>query len=210
MSGTKLRYIFDPLCGWCYAASPLIRAAEGMAGLAITLHGGGLMTGPNRRPVTPGLRDDILQHDRRIAALTGLPFAPAYSEGLLGDGTVVLDSEPPIAAILAAGDRGLDLLARLQTAHYVEGLRISDPKTLADLAASIGLETKSFLAAFERSSGQTCQRHIEQSRRLLDQAGGNGFPTFALETGAGLELLNHAAFYGKPQMWAGHLESKLG
>jgi putative protein-disulfide isomerase len=51
----------------------------------------------------------------------------------------VLDSEPPISAILAAdhiASRGLDMLARLQVAHYVEGRRIADRDVLVVLTAS--------------------------------------------------------------------------
>jgi putative protein-disulfide isomerase len=213
MSKAILRYIYDPLCGWCYGASPLVEAARAMPGLAITLHGGGLMTGANRRPVTPALRGFIMQHDKRIAALTDLPFGEAYFDGLLRDSAVTLDSQPPIAAILAAETlqgRGLDLLARLQSAHYVEGLRISEAKTLAELAAGIGLDPAGFQAAFETALGQSGQAHIEESRKLLAQADGEGFPTFILETQGGLERLNHASYYGKPGLWPSYLESRLG
>ena len=50
MSRPTLHYIFDPLCGWCYGASPLIEAARHVNGLDIALHAGGLMTGPTGSP----------------------------------------------------------------------------------------------------------------------------------------------------------------
>lgn len=30
-----LHYIFDPLCGWCYGAAPLVEAARTVPGLAV-------------------------------------------------------------------------------------------------------------------------------------------------------------------------------
>ena len=36
-----LHYVYDPLCCWCYAAEPLIRAAAD-AGVPIVVRGGGL------------------------------------------------------------------------------------------------------------------------------------------------------------------------
>ncbi len=30
-----LHYIYDPLCGWCYGAAPLVQAARGISGLTI-------------------------------------------------------------------------------------------------------------------------------------------------------------------------------
>lgn len=32
MTETTLHYIFDPLCGWCYGAAPLVKAAQSLPG----------------------------------------------------------------------------------------------------------------------------------------------------------------------------------
>jgi len=124
-----LHYIFDPLCGWCYGAAPLIDAAAGLPGVKVALHGGGMLAGANRREITPQWRDYVMPHDRRIASLSGQEFGPAYFDGLLRDIGAPLDSAPPITAILAAealGGRGLEMAHRVQRAHYAEGRRISE------------------------------------------------------------------------------------
>jgi putative protein-disulfide isomerase len=95
-----LHYIYDPLCGWCYGAKPLVQAAQAV--LPVLAHGGGMMTGANRQKVSPQLRSYVIPHDRRIAEYSGQPFGEAYFEGLLRDHTAVFDSAPPIAAVLAA------------------------------------------------------------------------------------------------------------
>ena len=133
---STLHYIFDPLCGWCYAAAPLIDAARNQSALTIVLHGGGMLTGSNRRQITAQWRDYVIPHDRRIAKLTGQPFGERYFEDLLRDSTAVLDSEPPTTAILAAEEisgYGLDMLHRVQHAHYAEGRRIADHDVLSEL-----------------------------------------------------------------------------
>jgi putative protein-disulfide isomerase len=182
----NLHYVFDPLCGWCYAAAPLVQAAGAVRGLAIALHGGGMMTGANRRTITPQWRDHVMPHDRRIAQLTGQPFGEAYFEGLLRDTTAVMDSEPPTTAILAAealGGRGLDLLQRLQRAHYVEGRRIADAAVLHEIAADIGLDGNAFAAMVERHAGEATRHHVAESRALPARVGAGGFPS--LRAGAG-------------------------
>lgn len=205
MSSPTLHYVFDPLCGWCYAAAPLVQAARAVPGLAIALHGGGMMTGANRRPITPQWRDYVMPHDRRIAQLTGQPFGEAYFEGLLRDTTAVMDSEPPTTAILAAealGGRGLDLLQRLQRAHYVEGRRIADTAVLRDLAIDIGLGGDAFAELFAQQAGEATRQHIADSRALLARTGGGGFPTFALARGNGrLERIDASAWLGRPEAW---------
>ncbi len=49
MARLILHYFYDPLCGWCYAAEPLIQAAAA-AGVPIMLHGGGLWERPVHAP----------------------------------------------------------------------------------------------------------------------------------------------------------------
>ena len=179
-----LHYIFDPMCGWCYAAAPLVDAARSVPGLEVAFHGGGMMTGANRRAITPQWRDYVLPHDRRIAELTGQPFGEAYFEGLLRDIGAVMDSEPPTTAILAAealrAGGGLDMIHRLQRAHYVEGRRIADTQVLAAIAKELAFDPDAFASAFARLSGEATSTHMAESRQWLQRAGGQGFPTFVL------------------------------
>lgn len=202
-----LHYIYDPLCGWCYGAKPLVQAAQAV--LPVIGHGGGMMSGANRQTVSPQLRNYVMPHDRRIAEYTGQPFGEAYFEGLLRDGTAVFDSTPPIAAVLAAeqiAGRGLELLGRLQTAHYVEGRRIADEAVLLELAAQTGLEPEAFQQAF---SAADTDRHIKDSRALLARVGGQGFPTFALEQDGQFTLVDIGPWLGKPQAFAQWLSQSL-
>ncbi|WP_460151616.1 DsbA family protein [Pseudomonas sp. S2_B07] len=198
-----LHYIYDPLCGWCYGAKPLVQAAQGV--LPVIAHGGGMMTGANRKAVSPQLRNYVMPHDRRIAEYSGQPFGEAYFEGLLRDETAVFDSAPPIAAVLAAeqiAGRGIELLGRLQTAHYVEGRRIADQSVLLELAAEIGLEPLAFETAFHSAN---TEQHIKDSRALLAKVGGQGFPTLALERNGQFTLVDVSPWLGKPEAFAASL-----
>lgn len=212
---TTLHYIFDPLCGWCYAAAPLVEAARDVPGLRVQFHGGGMLTGANRRAITPQWRDYVMPHDRRIAALTGQPFGDAYFDGLLHDSGAVMDSAPPTTALLAAealAGRGLDMAHRVQRAHYVEGRRIADADVLRALAADIGLEAQAFGEHFDRLAGAPTQQHIADSRQWLARAGGQGFPTFALQQGhaaLALQLLDIGPWLGRPEPWRAHLQASL-
>ena len=210
MSTPTLHYIHDPLCGWCYGAAPLVKAAREL--LPVEAHGGGMMAGPARQPVTAGLRAFVLPHDQRIAQLSGQPFGAAYRDGLLNDTSAVFDSQPPTAAMLAAdavAGRGLDLLARLQTAHYVEGRRIADRAVLEELAAEIGLDREAFAAALRAAEGEAVQRHISQTRALMQRLGVQGFPSFVLEEAGGWRRLDIGPFMGRPADFAAWLRGQL-
>jgi putative protein-disulfide isomerase len=206
MTETRLHYIYDPLCGWCYAVSPLVRTARNT--MPVVAHGGGMLAGPLRKQITPELRDHIRSNDLQVTKLTGQPFGEPYLKGLLEDQSVWFDSEPPTAAVLAAeqmGGDGLDMLARLYTAHYVDGLRIGDTSTLLDLATELGLERETFAAALTTAHKHT-GRHFSESRELLARVGARGFPTFILEDQGTLQRLDHTPFLGDPLGWKRALE----
>jgi putative protein-disulfide isomerase len=66
-----LHYIYDPLCGWCYGAEPLVWAASKVDGLTLRLHAGGLWPQPTRLP--DHMRRYIQQADARVGEISGQP-----------------------------------------------------------------------------------------------------------------------------------------
>jgi putative protein-disulfide isomerase len=212
MTQSILHYIYDPLCGWCYGSSGLVQAARSVTGLGLAMHGGGMLAGAARQLVTSSLRELVLGHVVRITALTRQPFGEAYTRGLLGDPTAMLDSEPSTAAILAAhavAGRGPEMLLRIQKAHFLEGWRIVERKELAGLATEVGLDGAAFDSELTRTLGAIVQTHIAESRNLLSRVGGQGFPTFVLETNGTLQTLDNSRWLGQPDGWRAALEAKV-
>ncbi|WP_159875281.1 DsbA family protein [Aquitalea denitrificans] len=212
MVNTTLHYFYDPLCGWCYAASPLLQAAAALPGLNLALHAGGMMSGSRRQAVTPALRDYVMPHDQRIASITGLLFGDAYFDGLLRDGSAIFDSTPPIAAILAAEKLGLvalAMLSALQRAHYQRGLRIADTLVLRMIAQEQGLDPAGFAVELERQLS-LAELHIQDSRHLMQQYGMQGFPSLLLERDGQLQRVDVSPWLGQPQAFTAALQGVLG
>jgi putative protein-disulfide isomerase len=197
MAVPTVHYVHDPLCGWCYAATPLIEAVVG-AEIKVTLHGGGLWDAATA--LAPAKADYIRQNDARIAHVTGMEFGRAYLDGLLSDPKTVLWSRPTVAAVLAAGamEEGADLrmVHAIQRAHYVDGQRVVEIPVLARAAGSIGLPEHAFVQEFARAP---VEEHIAQARKWMRQLGLRGFPTFVLELGGELARIEHEPFYGRAQ-----------
>ena len=81
---------------------------------------------------------------------------------------------------------------------------------LYELAADIGLAPTAFATAFDELTGETLHRHIVHSRHWLARAGGQGFPTFALETPAAqVTAIEAGRFLGRPDAWAAQLEQLI-
>ncbi|MBP6562427.1 MAG: DsbA family protein [Neisseriaceae bacterium] len=213
MTTATLHYIYDPFCGWCYAAAPLVEAAAGLPGLSVALHGGGMLAGAHKKQIDPNWRDYVTPHDQRIAQASGQAFGVAYTDHLLRDLSYVMDSAQPIAAILAAdtlGGQGLAMLHRLQVAHYQEGQRISDTPVLTQLAVGLGHNETAFAQALADAQGPNTDAHINATRTLLHQVGGQGFPTMALaRDNSPWQVLPSSPYLGKVDDWLTFLCQQL-
>ncbi len=208
MAALVLHYIHDPLCGWCYAAEPLVQAAVS-GGIPVMLHGGGLWEAPVHAPEAK--RQMMRSTDGRIAELTGQAFGAAYLDGLLLDPATVWYSRPAIAAILAADrlrdGQGLALLSAIQQAHYVDGRRVVQDRVLTDIAGAIGLDTNEFAKILPSVA---VDRHIQQTRMLMDKYHLHGFPAFLVQRGEAYARLPHEMLYGQPDAFVAMLKGGLG
>jgi putative protein-disulfide isomerase len=161
-----LHYIYDPLCGWCYGAEPLVWAASKVDGLALRLHAGGLWPQPTRLP--DHMREYIQQADARVGQMSGQPYGEPYLNGLLFDPELVLESRPVIAAVLAAqsldSSKALPMLRAIQHAHYERGQHVVREATLREIAVELGLRRSLEDGARRRAHFAVARAH-EQRRR---------------------------------------------
>ncbi len=197
---TTLHYVYDPLCGWCYGAAPLLQAAATIAGLKIELHAGGLWMGSRRQPMGEALRDYVRPHDQRIEALTGQHFGERYFNELLLREGCLLDSELPIRAVLAVtalGGDGLVMLHRIQQSHYRDGIWIGEPAFLATLAAEQGISAEAFQQAYLQAP---LLQHLADSQGWMKRLGGQGYPTLGIERGGKLERIEVNQYLGEPEL----------
>ena len=106
--------------------------------------------------------------------------------------------------------RGLELLGRLQTAHYAEGRRIADKDVLLAVATEMGLDVDAFRAAYAAMSGDVTQAHFKASRALLSRVAGQGFPTVVLEQSGQYQVIDLGEYLGKPEAFAAWLRQCAG
>ncbi|MCX5294304.1 DsbA family protein [Streptomyces sp. NBC_00183] len=175
----KLVYVFDAYCGWSHGfAGTLREVASRHPGLPVDVVSGGLFTGPRRVPIREF--GYVQGANAKIAELTGAEFGPAY-EGLIADGSFVMDSEAAARGVAAlrqvAPDRMVELATALQDAFYVDGRSLSEAATYRALAEAVGLDTDAadaVVAAFEAPEAQAAAR---ADFRRAAQLGVTGFPT---------------------------------
>jgi putative protein-disulfide isomerase len=208
MNTITLHYIYDPYCGWCYAAAPLIAITANHPNIHLELHGGGMLAGSARLHLDDQFRQYILQSDKRIAAMTGQVFGDDYI-AMLHQPNVVMDSAPPQTAILAATKqgKGVEMLKALQKAHYISGRQIKQPEVLAEVAQEIGLNIEQFQKDYAQCAQTETDAHIAQSKQLLGQSGSSGFPTLLIEQQGKWLRVPLQNYLGEPEKWQQFLDS---
>lgn len=204
METPVLHYLYDPFCGWCYGAAPMITAAQEIPGLKISPHGVGMLAGSKAQMMSPAWRDFVRPHESRIHAFSKQEFGDAYVNGVQERENVWLDSSLPISAMLVAeklDGRGAMLLKRLQSAYYVQGLAIADRDVIAELARAMGYDPTVFLEELETMLLTTVEDHIAASNAMLATLGVKGFPAFALEFKGAVHVLPMGHYFTRPALF---------
>lgn len=210
-SETTLHYIIDPLCGWSYAALPLMQASQSLASINIKLHLGGMLTGHRVRQITPEWRDYVLPHDQRIAKLSGQPFGEVYLNNLLRDTSVTLDSTPPSIAILAAQSLGIDAIAildQVQRLYYEKGQALTTAH-LQQLATDLALPETLYKQTCDNLANDGIQQHFTATQALMERLQSAAYPTAAVEIADSLQQLPINQFYGQPEAWLRWLKDNV-
>jgi putative protein-disulfide isomerase len=188
----------DPLCGWCYGATPSVRRLAAQPGLTVELVPAGLFAGAGARPMDARFAEYAWLADQRIGQLTGQPFSECYREQVLADRETKLDSGPATLALtavaLADPARELDALEAIQAARYVAGRDVTAYAVLADVLRSVGLKTAAArVAAPDTALLAATQGRTAEARRALSALGAKGVPTLVI----GGRPISSDAIYGR-------------
>ena len=182
----EILYLFDPLCGWCYGMSPVIRQAQqAFAGrVDVSVLCGGMLTGADVAPIG-GSWDFLSGAAAQISAVTGAEFGSAYHA--VGEaGALPMNSEPPSRAIAIFrqldGDqqRTIQFAHDVQTALFRDGHDLNDPATYVPLLEPYDID----VATFQRlwATPETAQV-VQQEFATVGRLNLEGLPTTVLRVG---------------------------
>lgn len=179
----RLTYYFDPLCGWCYGFSSVMKAFEEKYGAEcdIEIVPGGMLAGERAVPMKE-LSDFLAQAYPSVEQLAGVKFGKPFTEGTLKDSTVLFTSDPASLAIAAFTDfvpgARLQYAALIHRAIYERGVHPTDTGAFASLVGVFAVDSAAFRAKMR-------EPHVKERMQLAYRnalnAGLNGFPTVVLE-----------------------------
>lgn len=206
---TTVTYLFDPLCGWCYGASPVVQKLGRHSAFTLELAPTGLFFGGGRR-MDAAFAEFAWSNDLRIAKLTGQRFTEAYRQNVLGRHGSPFDSAAMTLALTAVSmtepQRELEVLKALQEARYVEGLDTGNAVVVGELLRRLGLD-----AAADRLAppdAELLERNaacLGRARSLMQTLGAQGVPGLVVRNPSGDRLLGGHALYGDFQHLLGQI-----
>jgi putative protein-disulfide isomerase len=193
--------LFDPLCGWCYGASPVLHKLAHHSGLALVLAPTGLFAGIGGRTLDAGFAEYAWSNDQRIEKLTGQRFTQAYRTQVLDQVGSRFDSANATLALTAvaqtAPERELDALTAIQEARYLNGLDITAMPVLDPLLRDLGLTSAADrLAQASPELRQASDARTQRAQMLMQAHGAQGVPTLVLTNEHGSRLLSANTLYG--------------
>lgn len=197
---TTVTYLFDPLCGWCYGASPMIQTLSQQNSIKLELAPTGLFAGANGRVMNAEFAQYAWSNDLRIAKMTGQRFTEPYRTQVLGK-LGRLDSDTATLALTAVSltepQRELEALKLLQEARYVYGLDITSTPVVEKLLRDMGLAAAADKIASEATELRLSnEARVQRARRLLHTFGVTGVPTMVVTNGDDSRLLRGDALLG--------------
>lgn len=204
----KVHYFFDPMCGWCYGATPLIEALLNTQQFELIYHPGGMI---GKREIDPSFRQHILTHDAKIASETGAHFGEDYKAIVNSSDPFILDSFLPTRSIIAAEEMGIEpmtMLKAIQQAHYQQGEPVYTAEILEQIAASLQIDVQKWQEKMSRAEKST-QIRIQESHALMGELQVGGYPTLIAEINDQLIRLPHSLYYKKVSEWEKYLSTLL-
>lgn len=197
----RLTCLFDPLCGWCYGASPVLRALL-ERGYALELAPSGMFCGVRAGLMNEQFASYAWTNDLRIARLTRQRFTEQYRRNVLGDRSGWFDSGAATLALTAvahtAAHREFDALEGIQQARYVAGRDVTAPAVLASVLRSLDLgPAAELILAPDEALLSANRARVASARTLMRQFDVNGVPALIVEKGAERHLLESPALFAR-------------
>lgn len=190
----KIYYLFDPLCGWCYGASPILQEVNKIYPLALTPTGLFYQAG---RKLDASWANHAWENDQRIAKLTGQIFSQHYFKEVL-QSKGVFDSKNLLLALTVVQrtdpSKAFTVLSALQTIRYVDGLDNTNINVIEQVLVQQGL-SKAVLLINQKLTETLLLERIQFGQQLAQQVDIQGVPQLIVEKEDKLNLVPSQLLY---------------
>lgn len=177
---TKIYYVMDTMCGWCYGFSDVINRIHEKykSHLDFTILPGGMWIGEDVKTMNSSLAHYIKTHNVTVTRLTGQEFGSEFEKNILQNNEFLLDSFPGAKAVTVMQglnkEEVLPYLKEVQKAFYIQGKDTNDWQLYATIAHNFGISKGTFKNEYfsEEQSKATVESFV-----LAQQLGVSTYPS---------------------------------
>ncbi|RUA33463.1 MAG: DsbA family protein [Bacteroidetes bacterium] len=184
MEKAKLLYFYDPLCGWCFGFSPVIKKLEHEFQEQIDFEAisGGMVLGERVKPLSE-MKDYLKEAMPRLEEMTGVKFGDPYLE-ILEEGSLMLNSELPCIAMTVyksmSNKSSIEFASALQSTLYEKGINLNEKENYQGLVENFDLPWEVFKTKMQDVA---YKEKTYQEFQIGQQMGIGGFPSVVLSVG---------------------------
>jgi putative protein-disulfide isomerase len=151
---TKIYYVMDTMCGWCYGMSDVITKIQEKYKdvYDFILLPGGMLIGDDVIKVDTSFSDFLKDSNMKVEKLTGKRFGEVYNENVIEKKSIILDSLPGAKAVVTIQklkkEVAFNFLKKIQDAFFVYGKDMNKIEVYTEIARSFNISSEEFEKEF--------------------------------------------------------------
>ncbi len=180
----KIYYVYDPLCGWCFAYAPIMTklSQEFKDQVEFVVIPGGMIVGENVRPIRE-IAPYLLQAIPEFEEISGVKMGEPYM-AMLKEGSYIASSYRPSLAMVVFKSfntgRDVEYAHKVQQSYFIEAKDIMGDSLYMDLARQFEISPDEFMKRMADTSYQSkTQDHFDFAAYLNTK----GFPALVGKSG---------------------------
>jgi putative protein-disulfide isomerase len=188
----KIYYVYDPLCGWCFAYAPIMEklAQEFKDQVEFVVVPGGMIIGENVRPIRE-IAPYLLQAIPSLEEISGVKMGEPYI-ALVKEGSYIASSYQPSLAMVVFKSfhtgRDVEYAHKVQQSYFIEAKDIMGDSLYKELAVQFEVSPEEFMKRMSDTAYQSkTQEHFDFAAYLNTK----GFPALVGKSGDSYQKITY-------------------
>jgi putative protein-disulfide isomerase len=187
----KITYVFDPLCGFCYAFEPEMKKlqAKYKDKFEFEIIAGGMILGDREGPIAK-VAPHIADGYKDLEAMSSARFGPNFLNKIMKDGTYKMSSELPSIALEVfksmQPQNAISFANDIQMMLYYDGISLNEPANYGNLVKKYGIDATDFVSKLSLPEWKT--KAYDQFA-LASKLGATSFPMLILHQDNKMQVL---------------------
>jgi putative protein-disulfide isomerase len=187
-----ITYVFDPLCGFCYAFEPEMKKLEATynSKFVFEVIPGGMIVGAGEGPISK-VAPHIAYGYKDLEKMSSSKFGDKFLKDIMKVGTYKMSSEMPSIAVTVfksiLPNKAIAFASDVQSMLYYDGISLNEPENYKALATKYGLNADDFVAKLKMTEWKTnTQKQFSQAENL----GVTSYPALVLKRNGKVQIVS--------------------